>query len=108
MKKKNLKYLRLQKYSVSNLTLLDRKTGGALVTNTDGQAVTIPTDQTVCNADCVHVNNNTYMISDCVGTLCGQQCHTNAGTTRAQPPSEHQGCNVNTNTNPNAASIHMG
>jgi hypothetical protein len=99
MKKKNLKNLRLHKCNVSNLALLHRKTGGATVDNTDDQTAITPYGETVYNAECVTINTNTLAVSDCGGTLCFEQCHTNAGTTRAQPPSEHQACNINTDGN---------
>ncbi|WP_430412656.1 hypothetical protein [Kordia sp.] len=101
-----MKSLMLHKHTVSNLAILHRKTGGVTVLNTDGQTAITPYGETVNNTDCEHITTNTLMISDCIGTLCAEQCHTNAGTTRAQPPSEHQGCNINSNGN--SAHMHQG
>jgi hypothetical protein len=90
MKKKNLKNLLLHKCSVSNLTLLHRKIGGALPPpNTDGQTYIDPNATSLEGPDCTVVDHSG--IPDCPSWGINN-CHTNAGTTRAKPPSEHQAC----------------
>ena len=91
MKKKNLKSLFLHKCSVSNLTLLHRKVGGVIpVQNTDTQTYINTNYNSVDgNVDCTLVD-----ISGAPGCPSFEDvtCNTNAGTTRAKPPSEHQAC----------------
>lgn len=94
MKKKNLNGLALKKYCVSNLSLLHRKTGGNMNTDNDtGLATTGPITTPSIYTECTTANGSD--ISDCMTTKVGDcECNTNTGTSKAQPPSEHQTCGV--------------
>ncbi|WP_430412383.1 hypothetical protein [Kordia sp.] len=95
MKKKNLNGLALKKYCVSNLSLLHKKRGGNINTDTEtGLATTGPTNSTPSMyTECTAINGSN--ISDCMTTKAGDcECNTNTGTSKAQPPSEHQTCAV--------------
>lgn len=90
MKKKNLKSLLLHKCSVSNLTLIHRRIGGELpAPNTDAETYIDPYATSLEGHDCTVVDH-----SGAVGcpSFANYSCNTNAGTTRAKPPSEHQAC----------------
>ncbi|MFK7749531.1 MAG: hypothetical protein AB8B65_14140 [Kordia sp.] len=90
MKKKNLKNLLLHKCSVSNLTLLHRKTGGALpAPNTDTGSYIDPNITSLAVDECTFVDPSGA--PECPSWAI-HNCHTNAGTTKAKPPSEHEAC----------------
>ena len=97
MKKKNLKGLTLKKYSVSNLTLLHQKIGGNIETVTTELGTTSPNSILSIYPECTVSNASdgsdctTSLLVDCV-------CNTNNGTTKAQPPTEHQECPTKNNS----------
>lgn len=91
MKKKSLKGLTLKKYSISNLSLLHQKIGGNIETNTELET-TSPTN--------IFSLEECTIISDCNSfdyDTCN--CNTNNGTVKAQPPTQHQQCPTNNNSN---------
>ncbi|WP_298514103.1 hypothetical protein [uncultured Kordia sp.] len=97
MKKKNLKNLILQKYRVSNLTLLYRKVGGYTPADASETETYInTTDASVDGANCTAVDQSGS--PDCPSFVY-HSCHTNDGSTRAKPPSEHEGCQAGGNGN---------
>jgi len=92
MKKKDLKNLKLTKYRISNLALLHRKNGGN-VGNNNAIATTAIGNEISMDVECSASNPSN--VSECYTSfIIDCQCQTNAGTTRAQPPSEHQTCNA--------------
>lgn len=92
MKKKNLKGLILHKYRISNLSLLHLRLGGLVETDT-ALGTTSPNTVQSINPECTILN--TSDIANCALTGIYTVCNTNTGTTKVQPPTEHQECPTN-------------
>ncbi|WP_298427104.1 hypothetical protein [uncultured Kordia sp.] len=99
MKKKNFKNLRLKKYTISNLAILHKRSGG-IIDNDTTLAPTNPNTQASIYPECTIPNGSN--ISDCITSrLVDCECNTNTGATKAESPSEHQNCPTNNLFYPN-------
>ena len=94
MKKKNLTSLLLHKCSIANLTLLHKKIGGvAEPMTTEEQTYMDPNNVSIVIEQCATAYQSGA--PDCP-SFDEYTCQTNAGATKARPPSEHQACQAHT------------
>ncbi|WP_046758509.1 hypothetical protein [Kordia jejudonensis] len=87
MKKKKLKSLKLHTYKISNLALLHQKVGGIFTTDTETASETNPGTISIV-IDC---SNTTSEAPSEIPENCG----TNGGSYRTEPPTEYEGCHIN-------------